>query len=323
MTTSPPSAAPHTAERTLLRADELVKVYGRTRAVDGLSLRIPRGSIYGFVGPNGAGKTTTLRMLAALLPPDSGRIWIAGRSLAADLAAGRAMIGYMPDVFGVYDNLTVTEYLTFYAAANGVPAAQSRRTIPDLLELVDLTAKRDALVEGLSRGMKQRLGLARCLVHDPQLLLLDEPASGMDPRARFELREILRELQRMGKTMVVSSHILLELAEMCTHVAILQHGRLLREGSVAAVLAPARGAYNVRVGTLDNERAAPLLASQSGVVEVVPAPDGLEVTLEGDERAVAGLVRALVAADIAVVHVARATNPLEEVFMDLTAEGAP
>jgi len=313
------SAVP--ADVPLLRAEGLVKAFGRTRAVDGLSLRVPRGSIYGFVGPNGAGKTTTFRMLAALLPPDGGRVWIEGRSLAADPAAARAMIGYMPDVFGVYDNLTVTEYLSFYAEANGVAAARSRRAIPDLLELVDLAAKRDAFVEGLSRGMKQRLGLARCLVHDPRLLLLDEPASGMDPRARYELREILKELQQMGKTVVVSSHILLELAEMCTHMAIVQRGRLLREGPVTTIMGPVSGTHAVRVGTLENERAAAVLSGLPGVGAVAQQGDTLEVTVSGNDLVLAGLVRALVEAGISVVHVARATSPLEEVFLELTEEG--
>ena len=200
----------------------LVKQYGQVRAVDGLSMSVDRGSIYGFVGPNGAGKTTTMRILSTLLNGSRGSCTIAGLDVATHPAQVRTILGYMPDFFGVYDDLTVQEYLEFYADAYSIPVRLRKTTIGDLLELIDLTEKRDAYVESLSRGMKQRLGLARCLVHDPQVLLLDEPASGMDPRARYELREIVKELRQMGKTVVLSSHILLELAEICTHIGIVQ-----------------------------------------------------------------------------------------------------
>ena len=307
------------AETPMLRAEGLVKTYGRTRALNGLSLHVPRGSIYGFVGPNGAGKTTTLRILATLLTPEGGEAWVDGRLLTADPAAVRSKIGFMPDFFGVYDNLTVSEYLDFYAAAYGVPAAESRRTNAELLELVDLAPKRDDFVENLSRGMKQRLGLARCLVHNPQVLLLDEPASGMDPRARYEMREIVKELQRMGKTVLVSSHILLELAEMCSHIGIIQDGRLLREGPVHAILGSLKGARSVRIGVMGEVApAVAVLRGQPGVSDVVPTDDGLEVTFAGDDAATAALLRALVEAGIPVLHFARATSSLEEIFMQLT-----
>jgi ABC-2 type transport system ATP-binding protein len=303
----------------MLRAEGLVKTYGRTRALNGLSLHVPRGSIYGFVGPNGAGKTTTLRILATLLAPEGGEAWVDGRPLTADPAAVRSKIGFMPDFFGVYDNLTVSEYLDFYAAAYGVPAAESRHTSAELLELVDLAAKRDAFVENLSRGMKQRLGLARCLVHNPQVLLLDEPASGMDPRARYEMREIVKELQRMGKTVLVSSHILLELAEMCSHIGIIQDGRLLREGPVQTILSSLKGARTVRIGVMGEVAAAvAVLDEQPGVSDVVPTEDGLEVTFAGDDAAAAALLRTLVEAGIPVLHFARAASSLEEIFMHLT-----
>ena len=327
--------AARAAEPPMLGAEGLVKTYGRTRALNGLSLHVPRGSIYGFVGPNGAGKTTTLRILATLLAPDSGEAWVDGRPLTATrsfaaarpLAAVRAKIGYMPDFFGVYDNLTVSEYLDFYAAAYGVPAAESRRTNAELLELVDLAPKRDDFVENLSRGMKQRLGLARCLVHNPQVLLLDEPASGMDPRARYEMREIVKELQRMGKTVLVSSHILLELAEMCSHIGIIQDGRLLREGPVNVILGSLKGARSVRIGLMSEvvpatdvvARAVAALGQQPGVSDVVPADGGhLEVTFAGDDASTAALLRSLVEAGIPVLHFARATSSLEDIFMQLT-----
>ena len=195
-----------------------------------------------------------------------------------------------------------------------------------MLELTDLTEKRESYVEGLSRGMKQRLGLARCLVHNPQVLLLDEPASGMDPRARYEMREIVKELQRMGKTVLVSSHILLELAELCSHIGIVQDGRLLREGPVQAILGSLKGARAVRVGVIGDgvpatevaARAVEVLGGQPGVSDVVPTDDGLEVTFAGDDAATAALLRALVEAGIPVLHFARATSSLEEIFMHLT-----
>ena len=321
-----PDLAATAAETPMLRAEGLVKTYGRTRALNGLSLHVPRGSIYGFVGPNGAGKTTTLRILATLLAPEGGEAWVDGRLLTTNPAAVRSKIGFMPDFFGVYDNLTVSEYLDFYAAAYGLPAAESRRTNAELLELVDLASKRNDLVENLSRGMKQRLGLARCLVHNPQVLLLDEPASGMDPRARYEMREIVKELQRMGKTVLVSSHILLELAEMCSHIGIIQDGRLLREGPVNVILGSLKGARSVRIGLMGEvvpatdvaARAVEVLGRQPGVSDIVPTEDGLEVTVAGDDAATAALLRALVEAGIPVLHFARAASSLEEIFMHLT-----
>lgn len=309
----------------MLWAEGLTKSYMRARALDGLSLHVPRGSIYGFVGPNGAGKTTTMRILATLLAPDGGEAYVDGCPLTSNPGEVRSKIGYMPDFFGVYDNLTVSEYLDFYAAAYGVSSAEARRTIPELLELVDLAHKRGDFVEGLSRGMKQRLGLARTLVHNPEVLLLDEPASGMDPRARYEMREIVKELQRLGKTVLVSSHILLELAEMCSHIGIIQGGRLLREGPVNAILQSLRGARAVCVGVMGDgvssgtrEAAAAVLARQPGVGEVQVVGDDLEATFTGDDRGTAALLRALVEADIPVLHFAPAANSLEEIFMQLT-----
>ncbi len=306
----------------MLRTDGLIKAYGAARALDGLSLSVPRGAIYGFVGPNGAGKTTTMRILATLLAPDRGEAWIAGQPIGADPRAVRAQLGYMPDFFGVYDNLTVSEYLDFYAAAYNVPPARARRTNADLLELVDLHHKRDVVVEGLSRGMKQRLGLARCLVHDPALLLLDEPASGMDPRARYEMREILRELQRLGKTILVSSHILLELAEMCTHIGIVQGGKVLREGPVGTILSTLHGARGVRVTVLGDaaarQWAADILAAQPGVTQVSAIGDDLDALFDGDDAAMTTLLRALIQAGLPIKSFAPSASSLEEIFMQLT-----
>lgn len=229
--------------------ENLTKRYGAFTALSNLNLIIERGAIHGFIGPNGAGKTTTMRILATLLEQTEGQAWVADYPVSEAPMEVRKRIGYMPDFFGVYDNMKVWEYLDFFAAAYHVPTDKHKAMIGDLLSLVDLSAKRDSFVEELSRGMKQRLCLARTLVHNPDLLILDEPASGLDPHARIELRELLKELRSLGKTILVSSHILTELAEMCTHIAIIERGKLLVSGSVADILKamqPARELY-VRV----------------------------------------------------------------------------
>ncbi|MBI4631455.1 MAG: ABC transporter ATP-binding protein [Chloroflexi bacterium] len=198
--------------------NNLVKKYGKLTAVQNLTLQVEQGAIFGFVGPNGAGKTSTMRILTTLMSPTSGEAFVAGNSVTKNPRGVRRAIGYMPDFFGVYDDMTVWEYLDFFGACYEVPVAQRASVNKDLLELVDLTSRRDDRVEALSRGMKQRLGLARTLAHDPQVLILDEPASGLDPRARIEIRELLVELARMGKTIFFSTHILADVAEICTHV---------------------------------------------------------------------------------------------------------
>ncbi|MDQ3462375.1 MAG: ABC transporter ATP-binding protein [Actinomycetota bacterium] len=229
----------------------VTKVYGELRAVDGLDLVVAQGSVFGLIGPNGAGKTTTFSIIASLLRPTSGRVRVMGIDPVADPRAVRAVMGYMPDVLGLYDDLTVGEYLRFFAHAYRLPVATWTPTVAALLELVDLTAKRDAQVNSLSRGMKQRLSLARALVHDPTLLVLDEPASGLDPRARVELRELLHQLAAMGKTIVVSSHILAELAELCTEVGIMERGRLLASGEPRTLLERLGGGRAVSVRFAD------------------------------------------------------------------------
>jgi ABC-2 type transport system ATP-binding protein len=212
--------------------DKLFVMYGRTVAVKGLSFDIPQGEVFGFIGPNGAGKTTTIKVLATLLRPAGGKVRVGGLDVTLKPRKVRRMIGYMPDFFGVYEDLTVNEYLRFFAAAYRLDRAKRKGVVDDLLALTDLGEKRDSPVEALSRGMKQRLGLARVLVHDPELLLLDEPASGLDPRARIEIRELLKELKRMGKTILLSSHILHELAQVCTRIGIIEAGRMVAHGSL-------------------------------------------------------------------------------------------
>src|SRR5512133_2399325 len=214
---------------------KLTRLYGAVAALQGLDLTVNKGDLFGFIGSNGAGKTTTLRILATFLAPSAGSASILGCDVVRQADAVRHVIGYMPDFFGVYKDMEVTEYLDFFAACYKIPSARRDRTVSDVLELVGLSEKRGSLVGALSRGMQQRLGLARVLIHDPRLLLLDEPASGLDPRARIEMMAILQELQRMGKTIIISSHILSELQNLCNRVAIIEKGKLIYSGAVQGV----------------------------------------------------------------------------------------
>lgn len=234
----------------------LTKRYNKTLALNRLSMDIEEGDIYGYIGPNGAGKTTTLKILATLLEPTSGSAEVCGYRVGKDNRKIRPLIGYMPDFFGVYEDMRVDEYLTFFAAAYRIRGEKRRRIVSDVLELTDLTNKRDSMVESLSRGMQQRLGLARALVHDPKVLILDEPASGLDPRARIEIRELLKELKNMGKTILISSHILSELDELCNKIGIIEKGVLLFSGSIDEVRRTIRRATAVDVSVLgDNQQA--------------------------------------------------------------------
>ncbi|MBX3358312.1 MAG: ABC transporter ATP-binding protein [Phycisphaeraceae bacterium] len=232
----------------MIELRDVTKKYGDLTALDSLTLSIGEGEVFGFIGPNGAGKSTTMKILACLLRPDSGSASVGGHDVLTDGDAIRRLVGYMPDFLGVYDDLTVDEYLQFFASAFRIPSSKRRATVDGVLDLTDLTAKKNAMVESLSRGMQQRLGVARVLIHDPKVLLLDEPASGLDPRARIEMRELLTELGRMGKTIMVSSHILSELAEMCTTIGIIERGKLLYAGSIQDAYARAQVGQRVAVG---------------------------------------------------------------------------
>ena len=300
----------------------LVKQYGRLAALNGVSFSVPRGSIYGFLGPNGAGKTTTLRILATLLQPTGGQAWVAGEDVTRHPAEARRHIGYMPDFFGVYDDLTVREYLEFYAQAHGVPRVRWSKTIADLLELVDLEYKRDEFVETLSRGMKQRLGLTRCLVHDPEVLLLDEPASGLDPRARVEMREVLKEIAGMGKAVLISSHILPELEDLSTEVGIIHRGRMVASGTVNSILAQLGGSRVLEARTLDQaEQAGSILEGLPGVsdVEILEEEGLVRAACSADSAGQAAILRTLVEAGIPVVSF-NAVQELEDLFLALTEE---
>jgi ABC-2 type transport system ATP-binding protein len=303
--------------------ERLTKRYDRSLAVAGLELTVEQGEIFGLVGPNGAGKTTTLKMLATLLVPNSGDAWIDGYSIRRQPDAVRRVIGYMPDTFGVYDDMRVWEYLDFFGRCYRLPAARRRQMIADLLDLVDLGHKRDAYVQELSRGMQQRLCLAHALVHDPSVLLLDEPASGLDPRARVELRELLRELRSLGKTILISSHILPELEELCTSLAIIDHGRVLASGKVEDIHQRFRagGVYLLRpLGDTDALAAAEAtLGRRPEVASVGRRADGqLEIGLRGDEEAAAGLLAALVGDGVRVASFGPAASDLEELFLQIT-----
>ena len=312
----------------IVRTSGLVKRYPGTIAVAGLDLDIDEGEIFGLVGPNGAGKTTTLRILATLLRPTSGEAEVAGFSVTENPDAVRRVLGFMPDVFGVYDDMKVWEYLDFFARCYGIPAARRRRMIGDLLDLVDLGDRRNTYVQGLSRGMQQRLCLAHTLVHDPQVLLLDEPASGLDPRARVELRELLRELRALGKTIVISSHILPELEELCTSVAIVDHGRVLAQGRVSDIERRLRAGAVLRVKVLADdaglEAARAWFGEQSLVASASLNPDGtIEIGFRGDDQETSRLLAAAVTAGLPIMTFARAASDLEELFLQVTAQGTP
>lgn len=311
----------------------LTRSYGKLVAVQGLDLSIPQGSLFGLIGPNGAGKTTTLRMLAGLLEPTSGEIVVNGQPINQNLNDLRRQIGYMPDFFGVYEDLVVWEYLDFFARCYNLQPKRRRQVIDELLELVDLSEKRDAFVHTLSRGMRQRLCLAHAMVHDPQVLLLDEPASGLDPRARVEMRELLRELGAMGKTVVLSSHILAELAELCDSIGIIERGKLVVSGRLDEIRRQMQGGRKLRIRLLsDVAQAEELLSSQPGVGNVEPVPTNgngnngsgehlyneLEIDFTGDENAVADLLETLVANKVRIASFNEIHTGLEEVFLRLT-----
>jgi ABC-2 type transport system ATP-binding protein len=303
----------------LVSISDLVVRYGRTEAVHGISFDVPRGAIFGFIGPNGAGKTSTIKVLATLLRPTSGSATVCGQDVKTRAAEVRRKIGYMPDFFGVYDDLTSEEYLHFFAAAYRIPSGKRGTLIADVLSLTDLTDKAHAPVDGLSRGMKQRLGIARLLLHDPELLLLDEPANGLDPRARIEMRELLKELQTMGKTILISSHILHELAQFCSHIGILEQGKVVACGPLKEIyrtLALDRAIHVQLAGP-----AAPHLEkirAIAGVASVEELPDRIVVRLREGELAPEDLLDAIRAGGARVRMFQPDAVDMETAFMKLT-----
>jgi ABC-2 type transport system ATP-binding protein len=299
----------------------LVKRYQRLAAVDHLDLDVPVGSVFGLIGPNGAGKTTTMLCLTTLLVPDEGTVSVFGHDPLREARAVRRVVGWMPDFFGLYDGLTCAEYLEFFADAFRVPRAERAARVADLLELVDLTHKAGTDVAGLSRGMQQRLSLARTLVHDPELLVLDEPASGLDPRARVELREIVRELARRGKTILVSSHILAELGELCDRIGIMEAGRMLAQGTPDEIRLRAQGTATVSArvlgGDAELERAV-VVAAAAGALQPRADGDRLVAELLGGDDEAAAFLAALVTAGLRVVSYTEEHGGLERLFLDVT-----
>ena len=303
----------------MIETRDLTKTYGDTHAVKSLQLKLEKGDVFGFIGPNGAGKTTTMRMLATLLNPTVGEAYVCGYSIYTHPKDIRRVIGYMPDFFGVYDDMKVHEYLEFFAAAYRIKGPQRKKICDEVLELVDLTYKREALVTSLSRGMTQRLGLARVLLHDPQVLLLDEPASGLDPRARIEIRGLLKELRKMGKTIMISSHILPELADICNKVGIIERGELMFNGEVSEVMKLARRQGILQVMVRENqEAAAKLLELQPIVATVVPEDGRLRVTLRDGVEDYSDLPTRLVEAGYRLTMFREEELNLETAFMALT-----
>ena len=297
----------------------LTKRFGKLTAVNDLSFTIEPGEMFGFIGPNGAGKTTTIRMLATLLPPDVGTASINGHDIREEPEGVRACVGYMPDFFGVYDDMKVWEYLDFFAAAYRVPWRKRPGLIGDVLELTDLSDKRDEYVEALSRGMKQRLCLAKTLIHDPEVLLLDEPASGLDPRARIEIRELLQELCKMDKTIIVSSHILPELADLCNKIGIIEQGNLVLAGSVAEIAAQLEGGKRLIIGMTDRlEEARDFLAAMPEVSSVELGEGVVEAVYEGDADVQRRVLSALMQAGFPVQSFSEQKTDLESLYMRLT-----
>ena len=310
----------------IIQINQLTKRYKDRLAVDRLDLTVEQGDIFGFVGPNGAGKTTTIRIITTLLEPTEGDVLVAGHSVLYAPDQVRQVVGFMPDLFGVYNDMLVWEYLDFFSACYRIPTTQRSRIINDLLELVDLTHRRDDPVESLSRGLKQRLSLARTLIHDPQVLVLDEPASGLDPRARVEIRELLVELSRLGKTIFFSTHILADVAEICTRIGIIEAGRLVAVGSLEDLqqhLIPHR---QITITVLEHVQGAiSLLQQQPGVLGIKElvgnhASGSLSIRFDfqGDDTALSAILSALVQSGIPVVNFSEQHRDLEELFMRTT-----
>ncbi|MEK9200253.1 ATP-binding cassette domain-containing protein [Ureibacillus sp. 179-F W5.1 NHS] len=299
----------------------LTKKYGSFVALNNLNLSLDEGVVFGFVGANGAGKSTTFSILATLLSPTSGDAFINGKSVVREPKEVRKLIGYMPDFFGVYDQLKADEYLDFYGASYGLSAAERQVLIPQLLELVNLSHKRYEYVDLLSRGMKQRLCLARSLIHDPKVLILDEPASGLDPRARIEMRDILKHLKSMGKTILISSHILPELAEMCDEIGVIDNGKLIAHGNVAAIQEQLQGDKRIIVKVLEQmERARDFFEEDPFIssIEVADSRNEISFNYRGKTEDQVKLLRKALLADIPIYTLTEEEKNLEDVFMAIT-----
>jgi len=305
----------------VIEARNLTKRYGKLLALDDLSLDIAPGEVFGFIGPNGAGKSTTMKILACLMKADSGKATVDGHDVRTEGATIRRLIGYMPDFLGVYEDLTVDEYLQFFASAFEIPRKERKTVVDGVLELTDLIDKRRSPVDGLSRGMTQRLGVARVLIHDPKVLLLDEPASGLDPRARIEMRTLLAELGRMGKSIMISSHILTELAELCNTIGIIEKGRLLFSGTIEDAYKKSSLGDRVRIsieGGTTTELAAAAIETDGRVLRVSASGSSITVDLAPEIQSRHFLVEKLVAAGAHIGAMRPEEARLEDAFMRLT-----
>ena len=309
----------------IIEIQGLTKKYGTLTALDELNLTIQEGEVFGFIGPNGAGKTTTMRILTTLLKPTSGKAWVAGHSVMDDPRGVRQAIGYMPDFFGVYDDMKVWEYLDFFAACYDIPHSTRVGMIDDLLALVDLGHKKEAYVDSLSRGMKQRLCLARTLAHDPQVLILDEPASGLDPRARIEIRELLRELKNMGKTIFFSSHILSEVADICTSIAILEAGKLVAHGNMEEMKRQIRAHRLIQIRVLGDLNPVQEFLLRHEDVHAILNGEEIDLPLDtirfdfgGNDEALSSLLTEMVSSGIRLITFQEESGDLEDVFLHVT-----
>lgn len=305
----------------MVKIENLYKHYGKFVALNHLNLSIGKGELFGFVGPNGAGKTTTMRIVSGLLKADGGSVQVAGVDALKDNQSLKRKIGYMPDFFGVYDNLKAIEYMEFYASIYGLTGEKAKSMCLELMDLVNLSDKADFYVDGLSRGMKQRLCLARSLVHNPELLILDEPASGLDPRARFEMKGILKNLHDMGKTIIISSHILSELAEMCTTIGIIDKGSMVSKGTVEEIMQKLNTSNPLKIHIISNAEAAVRIIKEDPQVQNLSI-DGADITIsfDGGEKEEAELLSKLINNGVLVSSYMRETGNLEEVFMMVTAK---
>ncbi len=307
----------------MLYIDDLTKFYGSYAAVNHLTLHIPQGDLFGFVGPNGAGKTTTIRIICGLLRASAGSVKIAGTDGAAGSNGMKRQIGYVPDFFGVYDNLKVCEYMDLYGSMYGMDSRDIARIAGDLLELVNLSDKREAYVDTLSRGMKQRLCVARALLHNPKLLILDEPSSGLDPRARVEMKELLKNLHSMGKTIIISSHILSELAEMCSSIGIMHGGVLVTAGAIDEVMGRLEGRKRIRIQVASAmEDAVRMLKEQAGFKVESVRENEIIISGGGTDEEICALIGRLIQGHVTVTGFGREEGSLESLFMQLTGGGA-
>lgn len=303
----------------MLKIEGLKKMYGRVAALDGLTMHVREGALYGFVGPNGAGKTTTIKILTGLLLPDGGSVTVDGADVIKEPDKVTEKIGYVPDFFGVYDNLKVSEYMELFAACYGFYGLNARRRVETLLDQVGLGEKEDYYVDGLSRGMKQRLCLARALIHNPSILIMDEPTSGLDPRTRYEFKEILKELREQEKTVVISSHILSELSEICTDIGVVEQGKMVLEGSMDDILSQINVRSPLMISVYRNrEKALAILKDNPYAETITIRQNDIMVGFTGDREEEAVLLQQLIEAGVMICGFMRERGNLESVFMQIT-----